>query len=331
MRGTLIEPEYLASLDGIIPAHAGNTQERKSLLGFDRDHPRACGEHLCVAVQYISVLGSSPRMRGTRTAPHQPGWAHGIIPAHAGNTPWRSLEATSARDHPRACGEHNIAVFKVSNKAGSSPRMRGTLIDTQVGGKIIRIIPAHAGNTSWSNGVRCRPRDHPRACGEHILTTSAGTSSKGSSPRMRGTRTSKKTQKFNLGIIPAHAGNTSSFFKYLRNAWDHPRACGEHVIAVAAAAVILGSSPRMRGTHFEISTIPRFLDSFCLFFIQFHFEYFFACRYLLALLHPRRRAPPKDTSFALDGRLTSSNPSQSVGDQSAPCTLNARCCSFLAE
>ena len=153
----------------------------------------------------------------------------------------------------------------------------------------------------------------------------------GSSPRMRGTLITFESALATVGIIPAHAGNTSRPAPVCRRCRDHPRACGEHHVGSSAVSAGSGSSPRMRGTHFEISTIPRFLDSFCLFFIQFHFEYFFACRYLLALLHPRRRAPPKDTSFALDGRLTSSNPSQSVGDQSAPCTLNARCCSFLAE
>ncbi len=173
------------------------------------------------------------------------------------------------------------------------------------------IIPAHAGNTANAVLFWTGTGDHPRACGEHNGTRYICLAATGSSPRMRGTPCPVTPVMPANGIIPAHAGNTRlDYLPAMRRG---------------------GSSPRMRGTHFEISTIPRFLDSFCLFFIQFHFEYFFACRYLLALLHPRRRAPPKDTSFALDGRLTSSNPSQSVGDQSAPCTLNARCCSFLAE
>ena len=193
------------------------------------------------------------------------------------------------------------------------------------------IIPAHAGNTALTCSVYVCARDHPRACGEHPAYAGLHSHRHGSSPRMRGTLSSQQKKKSSVGIIPAHAGNTSPMLHIGLWSEDHPRACGEHPFVSNTFAVDQGSSPRMRGTHFEISTIPRFLDSFCLFFIQFHFEYFFACRYLLALLHPRRRAPPKDTSFALDGRLTSSNPSQSVGDQSAPCTLNARCCSFLAE
>ena len=209
--------------------------------------------------------------------------------------------------------------------------MRGTLTLRFFQLRRVGIIPAHAGNTIHVPKSALCLGDHPRACGEHVTPWRDSEAILGSSPRMRGTLVIDWRARIAIGIIPAHAGNTSLSMRYRAMARDHPRACGEHYHLYITPCVEQGSSPRMRGTHFEISTIPRFLDSFCLFFIQFHFEYFFACRYLLALLHPRRRAPPKDTSFALDGRLTSSNPSQSVGDQSAPCTLNARCCSFLAE
>ena len=209
--------------------------------------------------------------------------------------------------------------------------MRGTHVLACNAHEVGGIIPAHAGNTELCVTRPAKAGDHPRACGEHRLIRGPLHKIRGSSPRMRGTRSERFVIALVIGIIPAHAGNTRNAIPSPAAVRDHPRACGEHWRFPWLGYGMLGSSPRMRGTHFEISTIPRFLDSFCLFFIQFHFEYFFACRYLLALLHPRRRAPPKDTSFALDGRLTSSNPSQSVGDQSAPCTLNARCCSFLAE
>ncbi len=209
--------------------------------------------------------------------------------------------------------------------------MRGTLALNPLTPADEGIIPAHAGNTDIIEAGSPTARDHPRTCGEHGLVAEAYSARLGSSPHMRGTRAHHRGRAWPSRIIPAHAGNTSSAAFSSAAFRDHPRTCGEHLIAGLVAGLVWGSSPHMRGTHFEISTIPRFLDSFCLFFIQFYFEYFFARRYLLALLHPRRRAPPKDTSFVLDGRLTSSNPSQSVGDQSAPCTLNARCCSFLAE
>ena len=51
--------------------------------------------------------GSSPRMRGApgEQPPARP--THGIIPAHAGSTGGGAGTARRARDHPRACGEHD--------------------------------------------------------------------------------------------------------------------------------------------------------------------------------------------------------------------------------
>ena len=134
-----------------------------------------------------------------------------------------------------------------------------------------------------------------------------------------------------LGIIPACAGSTLISRPKRSLTWDHPRMCGEHTFQPAVNVMQGGSSPHVRGAHFENSIIPRKRKDNWLFFIQFRFENFLAFRYLLALLHPFLGVPTKDPSFASLGRLINCNPSQSTGDQSAPYTLKAICCSFLAE
>ena len=53
---------------GIIPACAGNTACVWRGPRRPRDHPRVCGEHPEVDGLYLSHLGSSPRVRGTRAA-----------------------------------------------------------------------------------------------------------------------------------------------------------------------------------------------------------------------------------------------------------------------
>ena len=70
------------------------------------------------------------------------------------------------------------------------------------------IIPAHAGNTSISSSSRSTARDHPRACGEHSMMYGVACALMGSSPRMRGTQIDELLAVFDMGIIPAHAGNT---------------------------------------------------------------------------------------------------------------------------
>ena len=51
--------------------------------------------------------------------------AERIIPADAGSTSDNHQKATSAKDHPRGCGEHLFDEIEKAGDRGSSPRMRG--------------------------------------------------------------------------------------------------------------------------------------------------------------------------------------------------------------
>ena len=110
------------------------------------------------------------------------------------------------------------------------------------------IIPAHAGNTDHDRVSAYRMGDHPRACGEHPSIVHALVKLPGSSPRMRGTLGWLAEEAVRLGIIPAHAGNTSAYDAMYSESRDHPRACGEHKFPDDIARDSWGSSPRMRGT-----------------------------------------------------------------------------------
>ena len=194
---------------------------------------------------------------------------------------------------------------------GSSPHVRGARRQRGPCGPVAGIIPACAGSTPVPRRRASPDWDHPRMCGEHADRSRA-----------------KETP---MGIIPACAGSTPGVRGSPPSTWDHPRMCGEHASGTTICAASLGSSPHVRGAPFENSIIPRKRKDNWLFSIQFRFENFLAFRYLLALLHPFLGVPTKDPSFASLGRLINCNPSQSTGDQSAPYTLKAICCSFLAE
>ena len=90
-----------------------------------------------------------------------------ITPAHAGNTLNHFSYYAAKWDHPRTCGEHDVAADDRAKELGSPPHMRGT-----PGDKIYRalepgITPAHAGNTEKKDAVPEQCQDHPRTCGEH--------------------------------------------------------------------------------------------------------------------------------------------------------------------
>ncbi len=167
-------------------------------------------------------------MRGTLPrADHRRGAAR-FIPARAGNTAYQHNNPERARVHPRACGEHPSAPWLSSGISGSSPRVRGTPRARGCTAPARRFIPARAGNTQWEAVDHSSAAVHPRACGEHFNHISQDSPERGSSPRVRGTRSpSPRT----CAPIPVH-----------------PRACGEHLSAVSQERITFGSSPRVRGT-----------------------------------------------------------------------------------
>ena len=147
MRGTPHGSESSVHSDRIIPAHAGNSCVQRIRMRLCSDHPRACGELLGRRSFFCGVLGSSPRMRGTRRDPARQHMIMRIIPAHAGNSSRSRLRRASCSDHPRACGELSVSNALIDGSTGSSPRMRGTLRLSAVVRVVDRIIPAHAGNS----------------------------------------------------------------------------------------------------------------------------------------------------------------------------------------
>ena len=147
MRGSLCQQYFRHFCIGIIPAHAGLTQEGRQDHPECGDHPRACGAPNPVQPLFQLISGSSPRMRGSRRRVGYPDWGRGIIPAHAGLTYRPSISSASRWDHPRACGAHKLRTLSASAVGGSSPRMRGSHTFDIYSNVVCGIIPAHAGLT----------------------------------------------------------------------------------------------------------------------------------------------------------------------------------------
>ena len=208
MRGTLGGAFALLLEVGIIPAYAGNTISITEYGKQLRDHPRVCGEHLRRTRLATTLSGSSPRMRGTLDGTTVQHLVPGIIPAYAGNTDALTEREVVGRDHPRVCGEHSARVSATRWAAGSSPRMRGTLLGIEDKYGVQGIIPAYAGNTVHYGAYFAIGRDHPRVCGEHPTVPATPLPLPGSSPRMRGTLVGHGGIGDGDGIIPAYAGNT---------------------------------------------------------------------------------------------------------------------------
>ena len=229
MRGAQGRQSIPSTKPRIIPADAGSTEVDGACQVDSRDHPRGCGEHGKVSTQQFADAGSSPRMRGAPEGHHVLIRYQGIIPADAGSTPRHTKGHPMCRDHPRGCGEHPVYPPFQLHQSGSSPRMRGARVECKVPTPHHRIIPADAGSTlRVARATRCT-KDHPRGCGEHGRIGCADVFRQGSSPRMRGARTTTDRMVKCGGIIPADAGSTTRSNKRTPISTDHPRGCGEHL------------------------------------------------------------------------------------------------------
>ena len=231
-----------------IPARAGNTPDKLPGLQKTAVHPRAGGEHRESVSRGWTIIGSSPRGRGTRCWLRFGLGCWRFIPARAGNTiDCRTSQGVHAV-HPRAGGEHAPRLPAEGRSTGSSPRGRGTPSCgfARIAG--IRFIPARAGNTRASRSTGRRRPVHPRAGGEHESFPLDRETPAGSSPRGRGTHAKAPDNAYARGFIPARAGNTASGRWTLRYTSVHPRAGGEHAHATTSGSCGPGSSPRGRGT-----------------------------------------------------------------------------------
>ena len=93
----------------------------------------------------------------------------GIIPAGAGRSKKATSSPSSARDHPRGCGEKVSLAVRVLDPQGSSPRVRGEDADVAVGLDDLGIIPAGAGRRRGAVLWGGISGDHPRGCGEKLM------------------------------------------------------------------------------------------------------------------------------------------------------------------
>ena len=171
----------------------------------------------------------------------------GLIPAHAGKTAATARAAPSSEAHPRSRGENSSFSTRNVSHGGSSPLTRGkqtrrNFLDCRVG-----LIPAHAGKTTPSEWPPPSAWAHPRSRGENSAFNELAPVLGGSSPLTRGKQGRCGVGVISAGLIPAHAGKTSTKVKTATIETAHPRSRGENPIGVALGALAGGSSPLTRG------------------------------------------------------------------------------------
>ena len=128
-RGTPVARQKKRTGTRFIPAWAGNTTNCRVAVDLTAVHPRVGGEHTAPSRLIRDRVGSSPRGRGTHSAPRQHVAVRRFIPAWAGNTLGSTLTVPILPVHPRVGGEHARDGQQVVGGDGSSPRGRGTRLN----------------------------------------------------------------------------------------------------------------------------------------------------------------------------------------------------------
>ena len=90
-----------------IPVYAGKTAVKYQCSNATEEHPRVCGENTPTHTKRLQHLGTSPRMRGKPPLHQQKRGRRRNIPAYAGKTVISPAPISSAKEHPRVCGENH--------------------------------------------------------------------------------------------------------------------------------------------------------------------------------------------------------------------------------
>ena len=110
-------------------------------------------------------------------------------------------------------------------------------------------IPAYAGKTFVRQSRPLARSEHPRVCGENMGFRVRESRPVGTSPRMRGKLPQQHAGRNPRRNIPAYAGKTQGSNTSGQAPKEHPRVCGENMVASPGRQRGTGTSPRMRGKH----------------------------------------------------------------------------------
>ena len=198
------------SVEGSIPACAGEPRRPWTMPRWRRVYPRVCGGTSVMAAVARSTEGLSPRVRGNLSSFLIASIVIGSIPACAGEPPSCSPGRRTARVYPRVCGGTVSAVQAGLRAAGLSPRVRGNPSISAWSSRMSGSIPACAGEPATPMPMTSPLAVYPRVCGGTAKASITARPASGLSPRVRGNPGHGARSAARLGSIPACAGEPSS-------------------------------------------------------------------------------------------------------------------------
>ena len=134
MRGNYRKLDCKATSRRFIPAYAGQLPAGSRGVNVLPVHPRVCGAIVDARPFVACGTGSSPRMRGNSGDDMGGVCSIRFIPAYAGQLNVTRPSPLLAPVHPRVCGAIQKGLLWAPKDSGSSPRMRGNLLEVVYSG-----------------------------------------------------------------------------------------------------------------------------------------------------------------------------------------------------
>ena len=199
-----------------------------------------------------AFVGSSPLTRGKPVAVCVEAVPRGLIPTHAGKTTAASTGAPTSRAHPHSRGENRKATQGNVSVRGSSPLTRGKRVGNHGRARRQGLIPTHAGKTDLAAVPHPSVGAHPHSRGENVSVRGGEWVAAGSSPLTRGKHRGGIRAGAPTGLIPTHAGKTTSILAALSRVGAHPHSRGENPREPIGPEDGPGSSPLTRGKQLRV-------------------------------------------------------------------------------
>ena len=196
-------------------------------------------------------------MRGKPVAAASAGGLARYIPACAGEASFPQVNPPERRVHPRVCGGSAVRRQERAKRGGTSPRVRGKHRRIAETGRVMRYIPACAGEARCRRPRRRPGRVHPRVCGGSDCRRRIGLATRGTSPRVRGKPFAKSNIQQGCRYIPACAGEAIPGGNRRSDSGVHPRVCGGSASPRRAVKSVRGTSPRVRGKLVRRGSTPE--------------------------------------------------------------------------
>ena len=249
VRGNLAANGIYAAGTGSIPACAGEPFTREAEWPLSKVYPRVCGGTEIGQLCRFYAGGLSPRVRGNLRRGRWFALPAGSIPACAGEPSPGLPAGWWPRVYPRVCGGTWSDQTITMAGEGLSPRVRGNLGRSIYVQRILRSIPACAGEPVAPNPRRGLRRVYPRVCGGTTGAVPPCRYGRGLSPRVRGNLPAHHDRAKEWRSIPACAGEPRRVCPTPRRSPVYPRVCGGTSLIRTEQGWAEGLSPRVRGNR----------------------------------------------------------------------------------